>query len=68
MRGAREVRQGAAGRNTLTLGLGLFVIRGQMEEFKGAQRLILPQAAFKFSMEVCTGLTPKPRSQPLVLC
>lgn len=47
VRGAREVRQGAAGRNTITFGLSLFVIRGKMVEFKGTQRLILPQAAFK---------------------
>lgn len=68
VRGAWEVRQGAAGRNTITLGLSLFVIRSQMVEFKGTQRLMLPQAAFKISMGICIGLNPKPRSQPLVLC
>lgn len=46
----------------------LFVIRGQVVKFKGTQTLILPQAAFKFSVGVCIGLTPKPKSQPLVLC
>lgn len=46
IRGAQEVRQGAAERNTITLGLSLFVIRGQIVEFKGTQKADITSSCF----------------------